>query len=1190
MPTRLFIEEDKGDITAYVSRNADEVAASRPTRTAKLGDLLTPEEREEIRWYLETYLTSPYGVWEEQGRDMEARLPLLGQKLFSALFGPGMPTRDLYQQVKGEGLELWISSLDPVFLGMPWELMQDPENPDCLALAGVPVSRTIPGANTGKDTREFVEPLRVLMAICRPHGKRDVPYQIVARRLIPIMERLGAKVELDLLRPPTEKELWKRIEAAKEAGRPYHVLHFDGHGALALDTDSLGAFNQHQLRDATRKGYVVFEDDKGEAHRVAADDFARRFREAGIPLLVLNACRSAMVDADAPPDSVVATRLLQAGVPAVVAMGYSVYARAAAEFMAVFYDALFAGLRVCEAVARGRERLKINNLRPSPKGDMALADWMVPVHYASRYIAFKNLAEQPEKSPTPQEAMDKILAKSAEGEGEKDELAGADAFFGRDDEFLDLERALRVRHVVLLHGIGGSGKTELAKAFGRWFRISGGVDQPHWVIFQSFEPGRITHTLDGYLTNLGLVLFGPDFIRLCDSPEKRRAGVLAALEQKRILLVWDNFESVRSMPDPNAVLKGMDEEECAKIKAFLDEAGRRARVGVLITSRSEEGWLGGPERIARQPVLGLLPQDADLYAEHLLAGLSRAQEQRRDPDFPNLMKILAGHPLSLRLVLPFLNVVPLVELKEGLLGRGALPPGLLDRGAGRTESLAASVAYSLDHLPEPHASRLLALALFQGVVDRDILWVMSKQEGVPFRFAGISQEQWEESLSLSGRTGLLTQAGLGIIWRIHPALPAFFMERWQGQAKGDMEEELQAAREAWVRAHTELGSWLHHQIRGGKAEVAFAVLEACRDNLSTAAALALERKSFIEAQSILQPLNEYWDARGLAAEAKEWVDRCLDAVEGPAGEIPTWNSPAGSLWMFVQGTRANRKLSAGDLEEAEKAYKVITAMLEAETSPEARRHLATLYQQLGTVAQKRGELAEAEAWYHKALEIREDIKNRFDMASTYHQLGIVAQNRRDLDKAEGWYRNALEIEEELGNRPGMAISYHQLGNVAQELGDLDHAEGWYIKSLKIQRALGDRPGMAACYHHLGTVAQVSGRLAQAESWYRKSMEINEGIGNRHHMAMSYIMMGRLEAERNNPMAGLEWVVHCVSLFKDFPHPLIGPAPQYLAVFTKILGMDALAATWRKVSGKALPDHVRKLVEKEIFEIEKKMGA
>jgi hypothetical protein len=63
-------------------------------------------------------------------------------------------------------------------------------------------------------------------------------------------------------------------------------------------------------------------------------------------------------------------------------MAYSVYAVAAAEFMAVFYERLFAGNRVADAVTAGRARLRVADKRPSPKGELPLADWVVPVHYA----------------------------------------------------------------------------------------------------------------------------------------------------------------------------------------------------------------------------------------------------------------------------------------------------------------------------------------------------------------------------------------------------------------------------------------------------------------------------------------------------------------------------------------------------------------------------------------------------------------------------------------------------------------------------------------------------------------------------------------------------------------------------------------------------------------------------------------
>jgi CHAT domain-containing protein len=67
----------------------------------------------------------------------------------------------------------------------------------------------------------------------------------------------------------------------------------------------------------------------------------------------------------------------------VVATAYRVSAVAAAEFMAAFYERLFAGDRVAEAVAAGCRQLAQRNARPSPKGGLPLADWVVPLHYAA---------------------------------------------------------------------------------------------------------------------------------------------------------------------------------------------------------------------------------------------------------------------------------------------------------------------------------------------------------------------------------------------------------------------------------------------------------------------------------------------------------------------------------------------------------------------------------------------------------------------------------------------------------------------------------------------------------------------------------------------------------------------------------------------------------------------------------------
>jgi len=52
---------------------------------------------------------------------------------------------------------------------------------------------------------------------------------------------------------------------------------------------------------------------------------------------------------------------------------------------------------------------------------------------------------------------------------------------------------------------------------------------------------------------------------------------------------------------------------------------------------------------------------------------------------------------------------------------------------------------------------------------------------------------------------------------------------------------------------------------------------------------------------------------------------------------------------------------------------------------------------------------------------------------------MVAQARGDLEKAEAWYQRSLTILEELGDRARTAASYAALGRLAHKRGDLPAA-------------------------------------------------------------------------------------------------------------------------------------------------------
>jgi hypothetical protein len=112
------------------------------------------------------------------------------------------------------------------------------------------------------------------------------------------------------------------------------------------------------------------------------------------------------------------------------------------------------------------------------------------------------------------------------------------------------------------------------------------------------------------------------------------------------------------------------------------------------------------------------------------------------------------------------------------------------------------------------------------------------------------------------------------------------------------------------------------------------------------------------------------------------------------------------------------------------------------------------------------------------------------------------------------------------------------------------------------------------------VAQDRGQLDQAENWYRQSLTILQELGDRPGIASSFGQLGMLAEQRGQPTQALEWMVRCVVLFDEFPHPATGPAPIHLARLSTDLGIDTLKHCWRQVTDKPIPAAVQHFIEQQ----------
>ncbi|MBE3557684.1 MAG: tetratricopeptide repeat protein [Ktedonobacteraceae bacterium] len=1066
----------------------------------------------------------------------------IGQQLFLALCGGRVTTMErgdaseqsvqallrsvVQRTLRRRGTVALILSFGPgcdEFARYPWEILHNGDH--FLLVSGIfTLSRALlqPDAPGGCELPIHL-PMRVLYigaspADCPPL-ETERSYEALEQALAPLVE--NGQVFLDRLEPPTFDQLVRYLNSYGGAGVlddsntliPCYVVHFDGHGTYGrlCPVDGCETMNNASARKCSECGaslsrvrpqtYLCFCDDEGLNRFIDTQSLRDLFLSSDVRLAVFSACETALLAGEdsqrrrsrTAVDATLATALVTAQVPAVVAMPFSLQDDLSPIFMHHFYESLAEGRTLEEALSRARQALLPTQQR----------SWFIPVLY--RHVT------EGQENPVP------LLAKDNEPEEGGHPLAhlGATAnFIGREHELRDLDELfsaattgrqsqesagrLKLRsgtHLFALTGPPGIGKSALA--FEAVRRSKGRF--PGGIIGVSLQHGKSFG--DALLEIMHHVHLSTKMNAVADAGHRSRL-VLAALRslasrELPCLLLLDSFEEVT------------DRDELESWLHFL--CSLPAEVVVLVTSRSNPETMMVLEglncrwyeyRVGKMQNEDLMHLFTELASASGLDQQIHLDEPEQQAILREICALLDGYPLGAELIFGTARSI------DGRLYRPEATTRSLEevRDELRNTPLAGILAVlevSYRRLT-PQARLLLAyLAAFKLPFSREqIVLLLDSEKRSEQRPA--CQECAQETLQLlienwrAARDELVQASFMqfdGRVYTIHPQVRHFALSH--------------LPREARCRVHRVAAAYYYGLPQPGPEEwfAAFEHLES-----------AGEMHDLQEAVRVAVRASWALNGRGYGAELQAVLRRA-------AGHASRLNDKTGE--GQIQCCLGALLRQTGQIAEAEACLR---SSLAFHRQNNEQRYAGWALYELAMLLREEGNFAEAGAYAQEALELFREASDANGETWMQLVLGEVKRGYGACYEALGHFELALTSFRALHDREGWATALRDRGTIFQMLGQSTRALSDYDEALYLFNELGIRAGQAWILADKGGMYASLGRLEEAEKLCNEAIAIFREQGIRRGEAYTLWIMGNIMYEQQNLEAAREHYEGASSLF------------------------------------------------------------
>ncbi|KAI9883792.1 MAG: hypothetical protein M1823_004424 [Watsoniomyces obsoletus] len=661
-----------------------------------------------------------------------------------------------------------------------------------------------------------------------------------------------------------------------------------------------------------------------------------------------------------------------------------------------------------------------------------------------------------------------------------------DYFVGRTSALLSIEQALlpfdtAKRRKVVLHGLGGMGKTQLAIHYASKF-------QKHYTAILWFNAKDEDSLRQSFVMNAKRLPDGAiseDLLKNeqdLSSLEKLIQAVkrwLALPRNDKWLLIFDNVDNpkIPQNRDPSAY----------DIRPYFPEAPQGS---IIVTTRWECFSIGKllevPKLLEHKDCVGILTET------------SRRADLGDDADIGELLKRLDGLPLALATAGSYLSLETITvseyiqRYDESWADLQRTSPGLLSY---KDRTLYSTWNLSYRHIcqQDEAAARLLK---FLAYFDNQDVWY----ELFAAKRIGDHRPNWLDQVT---RSGLVFDAAMRTL-RDHGLVHALKDPRgygmhgcvhsWTANVLNEQNDS------HWTTALCCVGSLVPVKKAVCDSALRRRLLPHANRFLHR---LIDENYSGTESTRIVVTLASHclgilFSELEKSVEAESLYQRALVGNEKALGpdHLSTLNT-VNSLGILYQ--------AQGKIVEAKAMFQRAVAGMEKTLGPD---HTSTLdmVNNLGYLYSYQGKLVEAEAMYQRALPGFEKALGPDHISTLYtvNNLGILYRDQGKLVEADAMFQRALAGKERAfgPDHTSTLETVNNLGGLYQTQGKMVESEAMYQRALAgYEKVLGpDYTSTLLTVNNLGTIYNTQGKVVEAEAMYRRALAGKERVLGPDHIS------------------------------------------------------------------------------------------